>query len=201
MAKAKLDSSASTRSKAVPAQRGRRRPSVDVRRVPASDTLDALRYIVRELRLGSHVAEKGLGLSGAQLYVLQQIGEHPNAALKDIAHATLTDQSSVSVVVSRLVERGLVLRKVAADDARRAELSLSAAGRRVLARATEVPPQVRLIAALQKLPPKEIAALGRSLTRILREMDIEVQAPATSSFEADEATSTARRPRRRAARS
>src|SRR4029079_9481895 len=43
--------------------------------------LDAVRRIVRELHESSRAAEKQVGLSGAQLFVLQTLGEGPGAPL------------------------------------------------------------------------------------------------------------------------
>ena len=132
--------------------------------------LDAVRLLVRKLRLGSHEAERDVGLSSAQIFVLRQIAQNPSSALKDIARATLTDQSSVSVVVARLVERGLVKRRTAADDGRRAELTLTPAGRRVLDRAP-VSPQARMIDAFRKLSAAEARGIARGLERVLDEMN------------------------------
>src|SRR3954469_8533224 len=84
--------------------------------------LDAVRRIVRTLHESSRAAEKSLGLTGAQLFVLQKLADAPGLSLNALAAQTHTHQSSVSTVVSRLVERGLVLRPAAADDGRRLEL-------------------------------------------------------------------------------
>ncbi|HJY34709.1 MAG TPA: hypothetical protein VJ260_07640, partial [Vicinamibacterales bacterium] len=50
--------------------------------------LDAVRRIVRELHESSRAAEKQVGLSGAQLFVLQTLAEHPGASLNDLAART-----------------------------------------------------------------------------------------------------------------
>ena len=87
--------------------------------------MDGLRRIVRDLRLSARDAERGAGISGAQLFVLQTLSESSAQSLNDLADRTLTDQSSVSVVVKRLVERKLVARKPSEEDGRRVELSLT----------------------------------------------------------------------------
>src|SRR3954447_16570810 len=71
------------------------------------EALDALRHIVQSLRVGRAGADRG-GLSSAQLFALQQIAQHPTAPLNDLAPPPFPPQSSVSVVIQRLVERGLV---------------------------------------------------------------------------------------------
>ena len=67
--------------------------------------------------------------------MLQQLAAAPAKSVNELADRTYTHQSSVSVVVRRLVEQGLVARRRASDDGRRRELSLTAAGRRLVARA------------------------------------------------------------------
>jgi DNA-binding MarR family transcriptional regulator len=138
--------------------------------------MNALRRIVRDLRLGTRDAERTAGISGAQLFVLQALNERPAASLSDLTERTLTDQSSVSVVVRRLTDRKLVASKVSRVDARRVELSLTAAGRRLLAACPE-PTQARLVAALERLKPAELAGLTRGLEALVRQTGITDQAP------------------------
>jgi DNA-binding MarR family transcriptional regulator len=131
--------------------------------------MNALRHIVRDLRLGTRQAERTAGVSGAQLFVLQALAERPAASLGELAERTLTDQSSVSVVVRRLTDRRLVASKVSSVDARRVELSLTATGRRLLAKCPE-PTQVRLVAALERLKMAELEGLRQGLDALVRQM-------------------------------
>lgn len=131
--------------------------------------MDGLRRIVRDLRLSARDAERSAGISGAQLFVLQALAESSAASLNDLADRTLTDQSSVSVVVKRLVERKLVTRKPSEKDGRRVELALTGAGRRLLARCPE-PTQARLVSALKRLSPGELASLTAGIGALEREM-------------------------------
>jgi hypothetical protein len=71
--------------------------------------LDAFRHIVQALRVGRARVEQ-TGLSSAQLFALQQIAEHPHASINDVAALTFTHQSSVSVVIQRLVRQRLVVK-------------------------------------------------------------------------------------------
>jgi DNA-binding MarR family transcriptional regulator len=157
--------------------------------------LDSLRRVVRELRLTAREAESLAGISGAQLFVLQTLADAPAASINELAERTMTDQSSVSVVVRRLVDKKLVARKPAANDSRRVELELSASGRRLLARCPE-PTQARLLAALQKLAPSELSALSEGMAGLVREMGIE-KADARMFFE-ETTPPRPRRPRSRA---
>lgn len=138
---------------------------------PAVVALDALRRIVRALGISARTAERSAGVTGAQLFVLQQLREAPAHSLNDLADRTFTHQSTVSVVVDRLVSRGLVARTRSETDARQVELSLTAAGRTALRRAPP-PAQLRLIAALRALPASECRRLARTLGSVVRQMKV-----------------------------
>jgi DNA-binding MarR family transcriptional regulator len=135
------------------------------------EVLDAIRGIVQALRESSRAAERHVGLSGAQAFVLRTLGERTSLSLNDLAAATHTHQSSVSTVVARLVEAGLVRRARSPEDARRLELSLTARGRDVASKAPDAAQQ-RLIAAINRLP----AARRRELAATLRELGESVAA-------------------------
>jgi DNA-binding MarR family transcriptional regulator len=128
-----------------------------------ADVMDGIRSVVRALRLNTRAIEKQLGISLAQLWVLQILGERSADSLNELAVATATHQSSVSVVVRRLVERELVTRTTAQSDKRRVRIELTDAGRTLVAKA---PPtvQVSLVAGLRRLAPErrdQLAALMR----------------------------------------
>lgn len=128
-----------------------------------AEVMDSIRTVVRALRLNTRAIEKQLGISLAQLWVLQILAERPADSLNELAMATATHQSSVSVVVRRLVERELATRTTAHQDKRRVRIELTEAGRALLVKA---PPtvQVSLVAGIRRLPPErreQLATLMR----------------------------------------
>ncbi|MBK7862559.1 MAG: MarR family transcriptional regulator [Archangiaceae bacterium] len=133
---------------------------------------NALRKLVRAVRLSSNEVHAELGVSGSQLFVLQQLIDHPRASLRDLARLTHTDHSSVSVVVARLVRRKLIARKTSAADARRVELTLTAKGRALLHRPPEVLQQ-RLVRSMERLPEGQLATLRRLLEQVVRDIGFE----------------------------
>lgn len=143
--------------------------------------LDALRRVVRELRLAAGSAATETGLSAAQLFVLQAVAAEPGASLTELAERTLTDRTSVAAVVERLAERGLVARARAAADRRRVEIRLTRAGERVLARAPHAPTR-RVLDALDALPDRELRRLAAGLVDLTRAMGI-AEAPAALLFD------------------
>jgi DNA-binding MarR family transcriptional regulator len=138
--------------------------------------LDAIRHIVRALRESSRTAEQTVGVSAAQLFVLHRLSGAPALSLNELAERTLTHQSSVSIVVSKLVRRGLVARTRADADGRRVEIALTAAGRALLTRAPAAA-QDRLIAGLALLGAGARRKLARSLGRLVDAMALPARRP------------------------
>ena len=144
-------------------------------------TLDALRRIVQALRVSSRESQRRVGLSAAQLFALQQLATMPGASVNELAARTFTHQSSVSVVVRKLVERRLVAKVAATADRRRVRLALTDSGRALLGRSPE-PAQERLIAALAALPPVRRHLVAEALTEVAQTM-IDSSAPPPMLFE------------------
>ena len=126
--------------------------------------LDALRRIVQALRVGRG-GEGAAGLGSAQLFALQQIAEHPDASINDIAALTCTHQSSVSVVIQRLVRQRYVAKSASSQDGRRQQLTVTPKGWRLLDRAP-VAAQEFLITAIAALAEADRRALARSLSSV-----------------------------------
>lgn len=143
----------------------------------AREVLDAIRRIVQALRESSRAAEKHVGLSSAQLFVLHALEEAPGLSLNDLAERTRTHQSSVSAVVARLTRARLVERGTASGDARRAEVRLSSRGSSRLRRAPRTA-QERLVQAVDALPRTDSSRLAALLRRLVDEMGLETRRPA-----------------------
>jgi DNA-binding MarR family transcriptional regulator len=151
-----------------------------------TDILDDFRRIVRVLRESSRAAEGTLGVTGAQLFVLKALADAPAQSVNALADRTRTHQSTVSVVVKRLVERGFVRRETSENDGRRVELTLTKRGVALLAQAP-LAAQDKLIASLEKLPIQDRKALGSALKQVVQHMSLEGEAPQMF-FEDEEAS-------------
>src|SRR3954454_4823855 len=121
--------------------------------------MNAVRSIVCAQRIKTRAIELKIGIKLAQLFVLQQLEERPSDSLNDLAERTATHQSSVSVVVRRLVERGLVTRTPSPADKRRIEIDVTPAGRSLLAVAPPTIP-TQLIGALHRMNDEERVQLA-----------------------------------------
>jgi DNA-binding MarR family transcriptional regulator len=130
-----------------------------------------MRRIVRALGISARTAERSIGITGAQLFVLRVLDAHPAQSLNELARLTFTHQSTVSVVVDRLVGRGFVTRSRSEADGRRVVLALTAAGRRALRHAPP-PTQMRLIKAINSLPSARSREFAKTLKAVVDTMDV-----------------------------
>lgn len=149
----------------------RKRTTVTRARTPAGrrseidDIVKAIRAVTRGVGHSSRAAEQRWRVSSAQLLVLRILAESPSASVNDLAAQTDTHQSTVSVVVGRLVRRGLVRRRRATDDARRTELALTAAGWS-LHRDAAAAELRHLSAALSAVPRTRLRGMATSLAEL-----------------------------------
>ena len=139
-------------------------------------SMNAVRSIVRALRSNTRAIELKMGISLAQLFVLQQLAEKPADSLNELADRTATHQSSVSVVVRRLVERGYVTRTASPADKRRIEIAVTQSGRDLLAGAP-MTIQTQLVNALREMPGHDQSTLADLLERWLIAAKIDFASP------------------------
>jgi DNA-binding MarR family transcriptional regulator len=147
------------------------------------DILDAIRRILRALRESSRAAESELGLSGAQLLILQFLKSEKPLSINELAERTQTHQSSVSAIVTRLVDSELVKRQACAEDGRKVEIGLTAAGARLLKKSPKLA-QEKLFSAISSLPTIKQKQLAELLTQVVELAGFADQ-PATLFFEDD----------------
>jgi DNA-binding MarR family transcriptional regulator len=139
-------------------------------------SMNAVRSVVRALRINTRAIESKMGISLAQLFVLQQLADRPANSLNELAERTATHQSSVSVVVRRLVDNGYVLRTTSPVDKRRIEIQVTPSGRELLDGAPTTI-QLQLVSSLRTMSQSDQATLADLLERWLREAKIDIAAP------------------------
>jgi len=100
---------------------------------------------------------------------LHELGKSPSLSLSELAEKTRTDQSSVSVVVTRLVEGGYLMRDRDKRDARRLVLNLTKSGRAI---AEKSPPaaQERIIEALERVSAADRKRFADVFAKIIEEL-------------------------------
>jgi DNA-binding MarR family transcriptional regulator len=148
----------------------------EVHRTEVTAVVNGLRRIVRALHRSHRLAEQRFEVSAAQLLVLQRLAEVRSLSVNELAKRTFTHQSTVSVVVTRLVGRGLVRRTRADDDARRAELALTGSGRVLLQRAM-LSALAQLIDALDAMPTSRLRLIGSCLDDVVDALGVSAEPP------------------------
>ncbi len=128
-------------------------------RAEVGEVMDYIRHIFRALRVSSSQFEKDLGLSAAQIFVMKKLKEEPGLSINDLALRTTTHQSSVSVVVKKLEEQGLVSRTVSKEDSRKVVVTLTSAGMTKLGGIPRTI-QEKMIDSLQDMSPEQTLQLA-----------------------------------------
>ncbi len=129
-----------------------------------------IRALVAALQTSARAVEARTGLTNAQLFLLRQIASGREPTVNDLAEQARAAQSSVSVVVARLVRAGHVTRGRVAGDGRRVALTVTPRGRAALRRAPP-PAAERLLGALGRLAPTDLRSIGRGLGALLGELE------------------------------
>ena len=151
------------------------------RRTQTTRAMDGLRRLVRALGASNRESERTAGIDASALFVLRQIGGCPGLSLGELAERSHAHPSTVSEVVSRLVEGDLAVRRTAATDGRRAEIAVTPKGRALLRSAPETV-QKALVEAFERLPAAQRRALVEGLEAWLAGAHLE-SIPATMLFE------------------
>ncbi|HSP33090.1 MAG TPA: MarR family winged helix-turn-helix transcriptional regulator [Thermoanaerobaculia bacterium] len=159
----------------------------------AQRVLNAFRNLVKVLRVADRAGVKKYGLGSGQIFVLHELSRQSPLSVNDLAELTATDQSTVSVVVAKLVRKGLVASTRSGDDARRAELALTQKGRQIT---RKLPPPVQhlLMSGVRKLSAARAGEFAQMLEDIVAGLGATEEFPPL--FFEDAPGKSARKPRR-----
>ena len=105
------------------------------------------------------------GVTGPQRLVIRLVGRHPGISAGRLAEILHVHPSTLTGVLGRLVERGIVTRRTDPTDARRALFGLTAQGRKLdEVRSGTIEAKVRR--ALGRLAPREVLTARKVLTAL-----------------------------------
>jgi len=127
--------------------------------------VETMIYLFTESRRLSREESSRYGITPTQLSVLKLLHEIGDLRLGDLSRRIQALNSTVTGIVDRMEDSGLVLRARDSDDRRAWKIGLTARGRQVAERA-EVRPWQTLRAALDGLPRAD----KRKLVEILRQV-------------------------------
>ena len=143
-------------------------PKVGMDRIDTS--LVALRRILRATDLFGREVKQSAGVTPAQFRVLQIIGETGQATATAISSRMRVTQATVTSLVDKLVNEGMVLREKSQRDRRQTNIHLTAKGRETLAKAPD-PLQQRFVRKFSVMEDWEQAMLVSSLERVAAMLD------------------------------
>ena len=138
------------------------------------EILIKLRKIIRSINLESKRIEHKFGISIPQLLLLQYLSDQEDykATAKDIKLYINLNASTVSGIIKRLENKGLVARLPNPDDRRAAFVTLTAKGA-VLLKTSPTTLQEKLSVRLKALTSQQIDALNENIDLLIKIMDAE----------------------------
>lgn len=142
--------------------------NVMVNRTDAS--LVALRRILRASELYGQQLARAAGLTAVQLRVLQVVAETDRCTATLIARRLRVSQATVTSLVDRLVEHGMVERHRSEQDRRHTVISLTGCAQETLERAPDAL-QTRYMRRFEALKPWEQSQLIAVLERVADMLD------------------------------
>jgi DNA-binding MarR family transcriptional regulator len=135
----------------------------------ALDFMRLLWAVDHGLQRRSKRMEAELGVTGMQRIVIRLIGRYPEIAAGRLAELVHVHPSTLTGVLRRLVERGLVRREIDPDDLRRSRFVLLPAGAAIDAtQAGTVEAAVRR--TLARLDPDAVGAAAAVLSAVATEL-------------------------------
>lgn len=155
-------------STAPPARKKRAAPAPD----PATRVLRRFRLVFNAVKSHFRAVETQAGISGAQLWALSVVREHPGIGVGELAKAMDIHQSTASNLLRGLLEGGLVVSAKGEADRRSVRLEATARGAKVLARAPG-PFAGVLPEALGRLDARTLARLDRDLAAVIEELGVD----------------------------
>jgi len=115
--------------------------------------------------------EKLCGVSGAQLWLMQELKEASELRVGEIAARLMIHQTTASNLLNSLEKRGYVLKKQNKHDMRVVTVSLSVAGRKVL-KCAPLNARGILVESLKKLEKKQLLEFERGIDAMLNAIEV-----------------------------
>lgn len=140
---------------------------------PAADTtriVQGLRRMVKALQTYSQDVRSTYGLTGPQLWALKTLQQSGPLAVGQLAEALAVHQSSISILLARLEQRGLVRRVRSRSDRRVVHVELTRRGASMAADAPDAA-QGRLLHALSTMAARELRQIRRAVEQLVGAME------------------------------
>lgn len=135
----------------------------------ALNVLQQFRIIYGAMRQNFREVEERCGLSGSQMWVLQEVQRTPEVGVNELAGRIGIHQSTCSQLVDKLVAQGCLIKNRPHEDQRRVGLCLDKNGLAAIA-ALPGPAEGILPAALDTMPDVALKTLYINLSELIRHL-------------------------------
>lgn len=133
--------------------------------------LKKFRVIYGSVRQHFREVEQTCGVTGSQLWIMQEIANTSGIGVSELADRLSIHQSTCSQLVEKLVARKLVIKERSKEDQRRVGLRLTDEAE-ILIKKAPGPAEGVLPEALTALPVEVVQSLDLSLEKIIEQLHI-----------------------------
>lgn len=140
----------------------------------AANALKKFRVIYGTVRQHFREVEQNCGVSGSQLWLLQEIHRTQNIGVSELAGRLSIHQSTCSQLVDKLVKAQLVIKQRSLEDQRRVGLCITEQAVAILARAPG-PAEGVLPGALNAMPLEVLNQLDILLDKVIQQLGVRGQ--------------------------
>lgn len=131
--------------------------------------LKKFRIIYGSVRQHFRDVEKTCGVSGSQLWIMQEIANTAGIGVSELAERLSIHQSTCSQLVEKLVARKLIIKERSSEDQRRVGLRLSDAATKLIKNAPG-PAEGVLPEALSALSAEAMQSLDLALEKVIKQL-------------------------------
>lgn len=135
----------------------------------STDALRKFRIIYGCVRQHFREVEQKCGVSGSQLWILQEVASTPGIGISELAERLSIHQSTCSQLVEKLVAHGYVVKARSLQDQRRVGLTLTDSANKLLATAPG-PAEGVFPDALRSLSEAELSDLNHALSKVISQL-------------------------------
>lgn len=133
--------------------------------------LKKFRIIYGSVRQHFREVERTCGVTGSQLWVMQEIANTSGIGVSELAVRLSIHQSTCSQLVEKLVASKLIIKERSKEDQRRVGLRLTEEAAKLITKAPG-PAEGVLPEALRELPAETIQTLNSSLEKVIEQLQI-----------------------------
>ena len=133
---------------------------------PVLDFMRLLWGIEHRLQSASKRMETAIGVTGPQRLVLRVVGQFPGLSAGELAHVVRLHPSTVTGILQRLIQKGLLVRTTDPEDSRRVRLHVRPGAKAFTHRARGTV-EAAVARALAGVPARDVVKARRVLAAVV----------------------------------